>query len=52
MFLFFDFFARTINSESAQPCDRVEERREASIVSRRVLTQRAHQQAQQGQRKH
>ena len=44
MFLFFDFFARTLNYEPGQPRDLAEERREASIGARRV-------QARQGQGK-
>lgn len=49
MFLFFDFFAKTINSDSALPRDLAEARREASIVSRRLLKRRARQQAYQAQ---
>lgn len=36
MFLFFDFFAKTLNYELEQPRDRAEERREASMGTRRV----------------
>ncbi|MBB1517962.1 hypothetical protein [Aquipseudomonas guryensis] len=52
MFLFFDFFAKALNSDAARPRDLAEERREASIVSRRVLQQRAHQPAQPLNRQH
>jgi hypothetical protein len=50
MFLFFDFFAKALNSDAARPRDLAEERREASIVSRRVLNRRARLQAQQAKR--
>jgi hypothetical protein len=40
MFLFFDFFARTLNYEPGRPRDSVEERREASIGVRRVQARR------------
>ncbi|SIQ56547.1 hypothetical protein SAMN05878276_1709 [Aquipseudomonas alcaligenes] len=36
MFLFFDFFARTLNYEPGRPRDLAEERREASMGARRV----------------
>lgn len=36
MFLFFDFFARTLNYQPGRPRDRAEERREASMGVRRV----------------
>lgn len=37
MFLFFDFFARTLSYEPGRPQDRAEQRREASMGARRVL---------------
>lgn len=37
MFLFFDFFAKTLNYEPGRPRDNAEARREASMGSRRVL---------------
>jgi hypothetical protein len=40
MFLFFDFFARTLNYELGRPCDSVEQRREASLGARRVQARR------------
>ena len=40
MFLFFDFFARTLNYEPGRPRDSAEERREASIGTRRVEARR------------
>lgn len=36
MFLFFDFFAKTLNFEPGRPRDNAEARREASMGSRRV----------------
>lgn len=36
MFSFFDFFAKTINYEPGQPRDLAEERREASMATRRA----------------
>jgi len=41
MFLFFDFFAKTLNYEPGRPRDSVEERREASIGARRVARRRS-----------
>jgi|JI7StandDraft_1071085.scaffolds.fasta_scaffold533167_2 predicted S18 family serine protease len=52
MFLFFDFFAKALNSDAARPLDLAEERREASIVSRRVLKRRVRQQEQQAKRQY
>lgn len=40
MYLFFDFLAKTLNYELAQPRDRAEQRREASIAVRRVQARR------------
>ena len=40
MFLFFDFFARTLNYEPGRPCDSIEQRREASLGARRVQARR------------
>ena len=44
MFSFFDFFAKTINYEPGQPRDLAEERREASMATRRVQARRSAQQ--------
>lgn len=43
MFSFFDFFAKTINYEPGQPRDLAEERREASMATRRAQARRAAQ---------
>ncbi|MDX5371785.1 MAG: hypothetical protein LPK18_05030 [Pseudomonadaceae bacterium] len=40
MFLFFDFFARTLNYEPGRPRDSSEQRREASLGARRVQARR------------
>ncbi|WP_252272622.1 hypothetical protein [Pseudomonas subflava] len=45
MFLFFDFFARTLNYEPGRPRDSAEERREASIGTRRVEARRQRQES-------
>lgn len=50
MFLFFDFFARTINYEPGRPKDITEERREASIGTRRVQARREQRKAVDGER--
>ncbi|WP_187807744.1 hypothetical protein [Aquipseudomonas alcaligenes] len=36
MFLFFDFFAKTLNYQPGQPRDSAEARREASMGARRL----------------
>lgn len=40
MFAFFDFFAKTLNYEPGRPRDAAEQRREASMGSRRVQARR------------
>lgn len=46
MFSFFDFFAKTINYEPGQPRDLAEERREASMATRRVQARQCAQKAE------
>ncbi|MBD9485340.1 hypothetical protein IB229_20355 [Pseudomonas sp. PDM14] len=46
MFSFFDFFAKTLNYEPGQPRDRAEERREASMATRRVQARHCTQKAE------
>ncbi|WP_394560650.1 hypothetical protein [Aquipseudomonas alcaligenes] len=40
MFLFFDFFAKSLSYETGRPRDSAEERREASLGARRVQERR------------
>ncbi|HSC82105.1 MAG TPA: hypothetical protein VLC30_00680 [Pseudomonas sp.] len=51
MFQFFDFFARTLSFEPGRPRDSAEERREASMGTRRVEARHTRQRAADGDSK-
>ena len=50
MFLFFDFFARSLDAQAEPPRDQLRERREVSMATRRVHEQRRREQAAGGKR--